>query len=334
MAPTDNFYVPLLQERNASWLLSIKLRRVTATNVCRLSREKLRYSSVLWRLCVVGAVSGSSNAALGYQRTVALYIMLSLFSWSGAKCPTVSKNVSTTLRVLDMTWERLLHKAAEWPQRALISPCHEVHCSSGPQPLHVQCVQVKRLEHEAKGAFTRVTLDYQCDWINQSEPCKQYLSMKVISGDETSWRRPTFVQCRWFTLVICDYDPCLCTPQITVSLIVQQCRSWSRASHVFTILTTMVFKRKDDHTQMVLDLLINQECLWDVKSENYRNRNIRDKALEEMVKELNMSDLPPFFNRLPRSLSWNRVNSIVHPSNSMSLIQSHWSSKVTRANAP
>jgi hypothetical protein len=34
--------------------------------------------------------------------------------------------------------------------------------------------------------------------------------------------------------------------------------------HVFSILTTMVFKWKDDHTQMVLDLLINQECLWDV----------------------------------------------------------------------
>jgi hypothetical protein len=51
----------------------------------------------------------------------------------------------------------------------------------------------------------------------------------------------------------------------------------------------MVFKRKDDHTQMMLDLLINQECLWDVKLENYRNRNIRDKALEEVVKELKYS---------------------------------------------
>jgi hypothetical protein len=29
------------------------------------------------------------------------------------------------------------------------------------------------------------------------------------------------------------------------------------------------------------------------KSENYRNRNIRDKALEEMVKELNIPDLTP-----------------------------------------
>jgi hypothetical protein len=43
--------------------------------------------------------------------------------------------------------------------------------------------------------------------------------------------------------------------------------------------------------QMVLDLLRNQECLWNVKSENYRNRNIRDKPLEEMVKQLNIPDL-------------------------------------------
>jgi hypothetical protein len=85
----------------------------------------------------------------------------------------------------------------------------------------------------------------------------------------------------------------------------------------------MVFERKDDHTQIVLNLLINQECLWDVNSENYRNRNIRDKALKQMVKELNNPDLPPFFNRLPRSLLWNHVNSIVHPLNSMSLIQPH-----------
>jgi hypothetical protein len=53
----------------------------------------------------------------------------------------------------------------------------------------------------------------------------------------------------------------------------------------------MVFKWRDDHTQLVLDLLRNQECLWNVKSEHYRNRNIRDKALEEMMKQLNIPDL-------------------------------------------
>jgi hypothetical protein len=31
---------------------------------------------------------------------------------------------------------------------------------------------------------------------------------------------------------------------------------------------------------------------------------------------------------------WNHVNSIVHPLNSMSLIQPHWSSKVNRVNTP
>jgi hypothetical protein len=54
----------------------------------------------------------------------------------------------------------------------------------------------------------------------------------------------------------------------------------------------MVFKRKDDHTQFVLGLLSNQESLWNIKTENYRNRSIRDKALE-VVKELNIPDLTP-----------------------------------------
>ena len=53
----------------------------------------------------------------------------------------------------------------------------------------------------------------------------------------------------------------------------------------------MVIKWRDEHTPLVLDLLRNQECLWNVKSENYRNRNIRDNALEETVKQLNIPDL-------------------------------------------
>jgi hypothetical protein len=52
-----------------------------------------------------------------------------------------------------------------------------------------------------------------------------------------------------------------------------------------------VFKLRGDRTQLVLDLLSSHECLWNVKSESYRNRNIRDKALEEMVKQLNIPDL-------------------------------------------
>jgi hypothetical protein len=31
---------------------------------------------------------------------------------------------------------------------------------------------------------------------------------------------------------------------------------------------------------------------------------------------------------------WKRVNSIVHPLNSMSWLEPHWSIKVTRVNAP
>jgi hypothetical protein len=33
--------------------------------------------------------------------------------------------------------------------------------------------------------------------------------------------------------------------------------------------------------------------IWNVNLENCRNRNIQDKALEEMVKELNIPDLTP-----------------------------------------
>ena len=44
--------------------------------------------------------------------------------------------------------------------------------------------------------------------------------------------------------------------------------------------------------------------------------------------------LPPFWNRLPRSLLWNRLKSIVQPLNSISLIQPCWSTWGTRVNAP
>ena len=52
-----------------------------------------------------------------------------------------------------------------------------------------------------------------------------------------------------------------------------------------------VFKWRDYHKQFLLDLLRNQECFWNVKSGNYRKRNIRDKILEEILKQLNISDL-------------------------------------------
>ena len=53
-----------------------------------------------------------------------------------------------------------------------------------------------------KGAFTRIPQVDQRGWIYQSEPCKQFISTEVINGVDgwTSWRWPTFVQHRWFTL--------------------------------------------------------------------------------------------------------------------------------------
>ena len=68
-----------------------------------------------------------------------------------------------------------------------------------------------------KGAFTRVPQVDQRGWINQSEPCKQFLSTEVINRVDrwTSWRSPTFVQRRWFTLGD--------SPQITRLCLVSLC---------------------------------------------------------------------------------------------------------------
>ena len=61
--------------------------------------------------------------------------------------------------------------------------------------------QMANQTHQHKGAFTWVPQVDQRGWINQSEPCKQFLSTEVINGVDgwTSWRWPTFVR-RWFTL--------------------------------------------------------------------------------------------------------------------------------------
>lgn len=45
------------------------------------------------------------------------------------------------------------------------------------------------------------------------------------------------------------------------------------------------------HTILVPDLLKDIECLWNSKSEQYRNKATRKKAIGEIVKELNLSDL-------------------------------------------
>jgi hypothetical protein len=85
-------------------------------------------------------------------------------------------------------------------------------CSSAP---HHPPYSIKV---DSKGAFTRVPQVDQRGWINQSEPCKQFLSTEVINGVDgsTSWRWPTFVQRRWFTLGD--------SPQITRLCLVSLCR--------------------------------------------------------------------------------------------------------------
>jgi hypothetical protein len=53
----------------------------------------------------------------------------------------------------------------------------------------------------------------------------------------------------------------------------------------------MVFKRKDDHTPLVLDFMKDRECLWNKKSEHSRNKTGRENALKEIVQELDFPNL-------------------------------------------
>jgi len=142
----------------------------------------------------------------------------------------------------------------------------------------------------AKGAFTRVSQFDQHGWIIQSEPCKHFLSTEVINGVDgwTSWPRPTFVQRRWFTLGN--------SPQITrINKQVTTCRM--------------------SRTSFFPSYFFFLKCV-DILSLNI---HISQQHLPAQV------NLPPFWNRLPRSPSWKCVNSIVQPLNSISLIQPRWS---------
>jgi hypothetical protein len=118
-----------------------------------------------------------------------------------------------------------------------------------------------------------------------------------------------------------------------------------------TYFLIVVFKWRDDHTQLVLDLLSNQECLWNVnrkttETETFGIRHfffyffflkcVDILSLNSHILQQHLPaqvTLPPFWNRLPRSLLWNRVNSIVQPLNSISLIRPRWSTWGTRVNA-
>jgi hypothetical protein len=48
---------------------------------------------------------------------------------------------------------------------------------------------------------------------------------------------------------------------------------------------------KDEHMQTFLELYRNHECLWNNKSENYHNTNIREKAYQTLHSELNLPQL-------------------------------------------
>lgn len=53
----------------------------------------------------------------------------------------------------------------------------------------------------------------------------------------------------------------------------------------------MVHKWKEEETPIFLDLYKNHECLWNNKSEMYKNRVLRDKAMKALLSELNIADV-------------------------------------------
>uniref|UniRef100_A0A6P7GUP9 Uncharacterized protein LOC114343110 isoform X2 n=1 Tax=Diabrotica virgifera virgifera TaxID=50390 RepID=A0A6P7GUP9_DIAVI len=57
---------------------------------------------------------------------------------------------------------------------------------------------------------------------------------------------------------------------------------------------TMVHRWKDHETEIFLDLYKKHECLWNNKSENYKNRVSREKAINTILSELNIADLSEY----------------------------------------
>lgn len=53
----------------------------------------------------------------------------------------------------------------------------------------------------------------------------------------------------------------------------------------------MVHKWREDVTPLFLDLYKTHECLWNNKSEKYKNRVLREKAMKSLLSELNIPDL-------------------------------------------
>lgn len=53
----------------------------------------------------------------------------------------------------------------------------------------------------------------------------------------------------------------------------------------------MVFKWRDDYIDQFLDEYRQQECLWNISSDSYKNRDTRDKAYESICSALNLPGL-------------------------------------------
>lgn len=57
------------------------------------------------------------------------------------------------------------------------------------------------------------------------------------------------------------------------------------------IIFKIVFKWRDKYIELFLDQYRQQECLWNISSDSYKNRDTRDKAYESICSALNLSGL-------------------------------------------
>ena len=53
----------------------------------------------------------------------------------------------------------------------------------------------------------------------------------------------------------------------------------------------MSVKRKDQQNLVILNMMRERQCLWNPKLTEYKEKSKRDKALEDIVQELNLSIL-------------------------------------------
>jgi hypothetical protein len=139
-----------------------------------------------------------------------------------------------------------------------------------------------------KGAFTRVPQVDQRGWINQSEPCKHLLSTELINGVDgwTSWAKANFCST---SLIHFGW--------LTDSSRFQNGGKWTCARRCCCNVW-----------------LFNERM-----STHFRKMKGKKTTLVVYIHTLpsRTRSCGAFWNRLPRSLLWNRVNSIVQPLNSV-----------------